>query len=293
MFKRLLKIVFISILSSVAAVICFYMAVKHNAFGPILSESELLEYKNETASLVLSDDKTIIGKYFQKNRTNATFQDLPSHLIQCLVATEDARFFEHKGVDSRSMLRVVFKSLILRNKRSGGGSTITQQLAKNISGRHDFGFLTMPVNKTKEIIQAQRIEKVFSKEDILTLYLNTVSFGENIYGIETASLRYFNKKVKLLTVEESAVLIGILKANTFYNPHLNPKNALVRRNIVLKQMLHYNYLNQRETDSLSRLALNLNYNNLNKNNISGYFIDLVETKTKHIIDSINQRDKTN
>ena len=292
-FKRLLKILGISILLGIVAIIGFYTAVKHNAFGPILTESELLNYKNETASLVLTEDEVIIGKYFQENRTNATYKDLPKHLIQALVATEDARYFEHKGVDSRSMLRVLFKSIILRNKRSGGGSTITQQLAKNISGRSSFGFLTMPVNKTKEIIQAQRIESVFSKEDILTLYLNTVSFGENVYGIETASQRYFNKKVNKLSIEESAVLIGILKANTFYNPHLNPKNALKRRNIVLQQMLHYNYLSTKEADSLSQLDLKLNYNNVNKNNISGHFIALVEGKANHIIDSINKRNKTN
>lgn len=291
--KRFLKYGSILFLLTVVGVLVFYFSVKNGAFGPIYSEEDLLNFKNETASLVLSEDDVILGKYYKKNRTNAVYKDFPKHVINALVATEDTRFFEHTGVDSRSLFRVVFKSLLLRDKRSGGGSTITQQLAKNMTGRKDFGFLTMPVNKAKEIIQARRIESIYSKEDILTLYLNTVSFGENIYGIETASLRYFNKKLKSLNIEESAVLIGILKANTYYNPHLNPKNALKRRQVVLKQMETYKYLKPSELDSLNQLPLGLDYHNLNNNNSSGHFLSFVKKKTVKILDSINKANKTN
>ena len=121
-------------------------------FGHVFSEKELKEFKNETASLVVSDNGKIIGKFFADNRTNVEFQQIPKDLVNALVATEDARYFEHEGVDSRSLLRVLIKSIILQQKSAGGGSTITQQLAKNMFGRQGYGFLSMPVNKTKEII---------------------------------------------------------------------------------------------------------------------------------------------
>lgn len=271
----------------------FITAVNYDVFGRIYTSDELQEFSNETASIVLSDNETIIGKYFNENRTNVSYNQLPKHLIDALIATEDSRYFEHSGVDARSMFRVLFKTILLNNKRSGGGSTITQQLAKNMYGRANYGPLTMLVNKTKEAIQAYRIENTFTKEEILTLYLNTVSFGENIYGIETAALRYFNKETSQLTIEEAAVLIGILKANTYYNPRLHPKNALNRRNTVLAQMLKYNYVTQQHFDSLQKLPLKLNYTNLVTTNKAGYFLALVKQKATTIIDSINKADNSN
>jgi penicillin-binding protein 1A len=185
---------------------------------------------------VLSSEDELIGRIFSENRTNVSFRQIPPDLINALIATEDSRFYEHKGIDSRSLFRVFFKSLLLNKSNSGGGSTISQQLAKNMFGRKNSGLLSILVTKTKEAILARRLEKTFTKDEILTFYLNTVSFGENIYGIETASLQYFNKKVGDLKIEESAVLIGMLKANTLYNPRLHPENAMSRRNVVLKQM---------------------------------------------------------
>ncbi len=126
-------------------------------------------------------------------------------------------------------------------------------------GRKDSGFFHVITNKIREMIMARRLEKVFTKEEILTLYLNTVSFGENVFGIEAASGRFFNKSTENLKAEESAVLIGMLKANTYYNPRLHPENARLRRNVVLKQMEKYNYLKASEADSLSKLPLKLDY----------------------------------
>lgn len=289
---KFLKYTSILLLLVVIGITGFYFSVKNNVFGPVYTTQDLLNYKNETASIIKSEDDVIIGKFFNKNRTNTTYKELPKHLINALVATEDARFFEHSGVDSRSMFRVFIKSILLGNKRSGGGSTISQQLAKNMTGRSEYGFMSMPVNKTKEIIIAQRIEGIYSKEDILTLYLNTVSFGENIYGIESAALRYFNKKTKDLTVEESATLVGILKANTYYNPHLNPDHSLSRRRVIINQMANYGYLTRKESDSLIKLPLQLNYNNLKSNNKSGHFIAFVEKESKQILDSLNTANNT-
>ncbi|TYC14825.1 penicillin-binding protein [Bizionia gelidisalsuginis] len=290
--KRILLLIAKIAIGLFLILILFILAVKWNVFGKIYTEDELINYKNETASVVLSENRVVLGKYFDKNRTNASYEQFPKHLIDALVATEDARFFEHDGVDTRSLLRVIFKSILTGDKRSGGGSTISQQLAKNMSGRSSHGFLSLPVNKVKEIIQAKRIESIYSKENILTLYFNTVSFGENIYGIESAALRYFNKKVSDLTIEEAAVLVGILKANTYYNPKKNPKNAVMRRNVVLSQMQRYDYLDKKTADSLSEIPLKLNYNNLTSKNNAGHFLTYVKGEASKIIDSINKNSKT-
>jgi penicillin-binding protein 1A len=251
-------------------------------FGHIEGRSELLNYKNATASIVLSEEGDIIGKFYTENRTNISYDKIPSDLINALISTEDARFFEHGAIDYRSLMRVAVKTVLFRKRESGGGSTITQQLAKNMYGRRNFGPITVPVNKLKEIFLAIRLEKVLSKEDILTLYLNTVSFGENIFGIEAASMKYFSKKTDLLRIEESAVLIGILKANTRYNPHLNPGNALNRRNVVLNQMEKYNYLHKREADSLMRLPLVLKYNDMESAGPADYFLVQVKGEAERI-----------
>ena len=257
-------------------------------FGHVYSENELKDFKNEEASLVLSDDGSLIGKYFADNRTNIRFEQIPNYLIQALVATEDARYFEHDGVDSRSLLRVLVKSLILQDKRSGGGSTLTQQLAKNMYGRKNYGFLSMPVNKTKEVILAQRLEDIYSKEDILTLYLNTVPFGENVLGIESAAHRYFNKRVEELDIQESAVLVGMLKANTYYNPRLYPDNALKRRNVVLEQMEKYDYIDQKTSADLQKAELKLDYANLQSEGPANYFLVSIKREASDIIEKVNQ-----
>lgn len=213
-------------------------------FGKIPSKTELVALQNEAASLVLAGNNEPIGKFFHENRTNVPYDSLPSHLVDALIATEDARFYEHEGVDARALLRVLVKSILLGNRSAGGGSTLSQQLAKNLFGRKDYGKISLGVNKLKEIILANRLEEVYSKEEIIELYFNTVPFSENIYGIEVAAQRFFSVPVSQLKLEEAAVLVGMLKANTRYNPRLNPKNALERRNMVFSQMETNNYLTQ-------------------------------------------------
>jgi penicillin-binding protein 1A len=262
------------------------LSVYLGAFGRLHSKGELVNFKNATASTVLSGKGELIGKYFSENRTNISYDQIPPHLINALIATEDARFFEHKGVDSKSVLRVLLKTILFLDRSSGGGSTITQQLAKNMFGRRDFWILTVPVSKIKEVLLAFRLEKIFDKEEIVTLYLNTVSFGENIYGIGTASQRYFNKSVDKLNIEESAVLVGMLKANTRYNPRLHPENAESRRNVVLNQMEKYEYLTRSQTDSLCRLKLVLNYTNPESDGPADYFLFQVKNETERILGEI-------
>lgn len=292
--KRTLRKIIVSLftlaLLGVASVILLFFAVKWQVFGPLQSKEELLKIQNATATVVYSSDDKVLGKIFTENRTNAKFEDLPQHLIDALVATEDARFYEHEGVDRRSMLRVLVKSILLGDESAGGGSTLTQQLAKNLYGRSSYGFLTLPVNKFKEIILATRLEEIYSKEQILELYLNTVPFSDNTYGIEAASNRFFSKKPKNLTVEESAVLIGTLKASTYYNPRLHPDNSFQRRNVVLNQMMRYGYLGEQDYDSLKVLPLKLDYNNVANDSKAPYFLTHVKKHAKEILEEIEKED---
>lgn len=267
----------------------FISSVNFGFFGHLYSSEEIQEFKNETASLILSNDGQTIGKIFAENRTNVGYEEMPQHLIDALIATEDARFFEHKGIDTWSLLRVFFKTLLLNQNSSGGGSTISQQLAKNMYGRKSFGPITMPVNKCKEAILAYRLESIYNKKEILALYLNTVPFGENVFGVQAASQRYYNKKVGDLKVEETAVLVGILKANTFYNPHLRPENALKRRNIVLAQMEKYGYLKSAQSKSLQGKPLKLDYLNLQTQGPANYFIYQAKKELNNILEEIESK----
>ncbi len=270
----------------------FLLSVYYGAFGKLHSTKELKAFQNQTATLVLSEEGTLIGKYFAENRTNIKYEQLPKHVIDALVATEDVRYFKHDGVDSRSLLRVLFKTILSNKKSSGGGSTINQQLVKNMYGRKNYGFLTMPVNKVKEAFLAYRLGNVFDKNEILTLYLNTVPFGENVLGIEAASRRFFNTSIENIQLEEAAVLIGMLKANTYYNPRLYPKHAFKRRNVVLTQMQKYNYLQIKELDSLKKIPIQLNYANLESEGPANYFLVQVKDEAHRILKEINKKNGT-
>ena len=290
--KKTLKY-FLVFLSSISLLgILFFFTVYSGIFGPLPDKEALAAIKNEEASLVMSSDNVIIGKFFAENRTNISKNEIPDHLKNALIATEDKRFFNHSGYDLRSYFRVFFKSILWGDSKSGGGSTLTQQLIKNLYGRSKYGFLSMPVNKVKEIIIATRIEEVYNKEELLLLYLNSVPFGEDVYGVEAASHRYFNKSARKLKVEESAVLVGLLKANTYFNPRLHPKHSLERRNMVLTLMEKEKYLTKAESDSLRKLALNLNYENMNAEAPAGYFVYQVKKKTLEILEDINQKNGT-
>lgn len=284
--KKAVRIFIISWIAALLAAVVFIILVYRGAFGELRNRKALKDYENAIASVVLSDEGEMIGRYFSQNRTNISFEKIPQHLHDALLATEDVRFYKHNGIDTKSLLRVLLKSIIFNDPSSGGGSTITQQLAKNMFGRHDYGRFTLLINKTKEILLARRIEKVFTKEEILTLYLNTVSFGENLFGIEAAAGRYFNKNVSSLKIEESAVLIGILKANTYFNPRINPGNSIGRRNVILSQMEKYGFLQKTETDSLVKLPLSLDYVNYELEGPADYFLVQVRNAARTILEEL-------
>lgn len=264
----------------------FVSSVYAGLFGRLPGKKELRSYRNSTASLVLSSEGELIGKFYSENRTAITLDQVPDHLINALVATEDARFYDHSGIDTRSLVRVLFKTILFSDRSAGGGSTITQQLAKNMYGRRDYLIMSVFLNKTREALLAGRIEKVFTKDEILTLYLNTVSFGENLFGIEAAAQRYFSCHASELKREDAALLIGMLKANTSFNPRLYPDNALRRRNVVLGQMEKYGYLDGDQTDSLSALPLKLSYNKTDLTGPADYFLVRVRAEADNILKEV-------
>lgn len=284
---RLFKYIASLILFACFLVLTLFSLVYFNVFGNLPNKEKLSAVFNEEASLIYSSDTIIIGKIFVENRTNIKLEQIPSYLKEALIATEDKRFYDHNGYDGQSYARVFFKSILMRDASGGGGSTITQQLIKNLYGRQYHGFLSMPINKIKELIIASRMEHLYTKDEILQLYFNSVPFGENIFGIESAANRYFNKSVNELRTEESAVLVGILKANTYYNPRLNPENAKKRRNTVLQLMNNESYLSNKVTDSLQKLPIILNYKNLDMNASTGYFTHQVKKKAIEIVKIIN------
>ena len=283
--RKTLQILAVSILSLLILLGLLFALIFTGVFGPLPEQAELKSIKKEQATLVLASDGNILGKFFAENRTNISIDEIPDHLLQALIATEDKRFYQHKGYDVRSYFRVFFKSILLGDQSAGGGSTITQQLVKNLYGRKYHGFLSMPINKAKEAIIATRMEDTYSKEEILVLYLNSVPFGEEVFGIEAASIRYFNKRARDLTVEESAVLVGILKANTYYNPRLYPENAIARRNQILSLMQQESFLNLKEADSLKKLPLNLSYTNYQLFSPAAYFLPQLKKKLQHLLET--------
>lgn len=264
-----------------------FFAVYLGVFGHIDSVEKLANIQNYLSSEIYSNEKVLLGKYYFQDRTNTRYDDLPKHLIDALIATEDVRFYDHNGIDRKSSLRVIIKSLLFQNKRAGGGSTIHQQLARNLFPRKRHSIVTMPVNKFREMIIGVRLHKAYSKKEILELYLNTVSFGENTYGIETAAKRFFNKSPGELQPEESALLVGMLKGTYIYHPRLFPEKSLSRRNLVLSQMFRYNYLDSVTADSLRNLPLELDYVRLSHNEgLAPYFrehlrMDLLRWAQEH------------
>jgi len=270
---RLALKILLSVLLLFAVVLTLFVALTlAGVFGKIPDAATLVKIQNPLATEVYSADGVLMGTYNIQNRQYLEPSDITNNIKYALIATEDVRFYSHKGVDTRSLFRVFFKTLLLRKESAGGGSTLTQQLVKNLFPRGDYGAITIPVNKVREMASARRMEQIYSKEEILVLYLSTVPFGENTFGIKAASRRYFNSDPEDLSLEEIAVLVGMLKATGNYNPVRNPGKAFARRNVVLSQMTRYNYLNSTEADSLKLLPLIADYHPLPHNaGIAPYF----------------------
>ncbi len=259
-----------------------YFMVSWGLFGEIPDDEKLKGIRNHVASEVYAADGVLLGKFYIENRTNVDRENIAPVVLDALVATEDVRFYQHDGIDIRSLGRVFVKSILMMDRSSGGGSTITQQLAKNLYPRQNYWLLTMPVNKLREMIIAKRLERVYSKQEIITMYLNTVPFGGNVYGVEAAAQRFFNKSSANLLAEEAAVLVGMLKATTSYNPRLYPERSLGRRDVVLSQMEKYGFISEENADSLQQIPLTLDYNYQTHNEgMASYFREKIRVELNH------------
>ncbi|TKK68237.1 penicillin-binding protein [Ilyomonas limi] len=257
--KKAVKYIWILFFSGLLFVVLMILLADWGVFGKMPSIEELQNPSASLASQVYAADGTLMGKYYLEDRVNVEYKDISKHVINALVATEDERFYEHSGIDARALGRAI-TSL----GTEGGASTITMQTAKNLFTDYSPNTLKRIVQKLKEAIIAIKLERNFTKQEIITLYLNTVPFGDNVYGIRNAAKTFFKKEPDRLTVGEAAVLIGMLKASNTYNPRINPKRARERRNIVLDQMVRNNYITKAEADAIKVTPIPLNYEKLNE-----------------------------
>ena len=259
----------IGIASCIVAFFLYLGAVDINLlwlFGKSPGFIAIKDAVTSEASEIYSDDGVLIGKYFNENRTPVKFEDVNPVFWKALIATEDERFYSHHGIDYKGLVSAVKDAVVHHDAR--GASTITQQLAKNMfrmRTNYSTGLLgmipgvRMLIVKSKEWIIATKLEMTHDKNEILTMYANTVDFGSNAFGIKTAAKTYFNCSPKDLTVEQAAVLVGMLKATTYYNPLANPENSLRRRNVVLSNMVRHGDMTHADYDSISKIDIKLNY----------------------------------
>lgn len=291
--NKWVKRVLIGLASVIGAFLLLYVSIYAELWGKIPDYEELISLRQAQATQVLDKDENLIGKYFIYDRQPINYEDLPQHLINALIATEDARFYEHGGIDNKSLLRVFLKSILLQDKSSGGGSTITLQLAKNLYGRKDYGIFSIVVNKLKESIVADRLESIYSKNEILTLYFNTVPFPDNTYGIESTAHKFFNKSTKRLNLSEAATLVGTLKANHSYNPRLFPERSQLRRDVVIQQMVKYKYLSEIEANNIIDQPIKLDYQHYDHNQgLAPYFREQVKKDAIALLSEKKKEDNT-
>jgi len=251
--------------------ILFILSIRFNLgnlYGEFPSYRSLENPKSELSSLLFSADNVLLGSYYRKNRSQIEYKDLSPELINTLVFTEDYRFYNHSGISFPDLLRVAVKTIILQQADAGGGSTITQQLAKNLfktrtdlnDGKlNDVPLLGILIIKIKEMIMAVELEKNFTKKEILAMFLNTIEFGGNAYGIKVATQTFFNKTPAEINYQEAACLVAMVNKPTRFNPVRNPEIALEKRNQILSKISNYGVITSEEADSISLLPIELNY----------------------------------
>ncbi len=243
------------------------------------SRKELRNIQNQVASEVFSADSVLLGRYYIQDRTEVQYENISKEVINALIATEDVRFYEHEGIDFVSLGRVIVKSIFLQDESAGGGSTLSQQLAKNLYPRERYWVLSLLINKLREVSTAYRLENIYTKEELLTMYLNTIPFADNAFGIQAAAKRFFSTTADTLTTDQAAMLIGQLKATHNYNPRLFPKRALERRNVVLSQMVKYNFLDEKKAESLKERSLGLKYSRISHHQgLAPYFREYLKSE---------------
>jgi penicillin-binding protein 1A len=256
-YKKIFIWIWVSVFSSLLLFGAFVMMISWGWFGSLPSLEELENPKTYLASEIYSEDGVLLGKYYLQNRSNAGFNEISPNVYNALIATEDIRFYDHPGIDFRGAGSIVLYAMIGKKR---GASTITQQLAKNLFPRKKFdNVFNKATTKLKEWVTAVRIEHSYTKEEIITMYLNTVEFGGNSFGIRSASKTFFGKNPIDLNENEAALLVGMLKGISKFNPVRYPDKALSRRNTVLEQMEKYSFISKQTFDSLQSKPIVLNY----------------------------------
>ena len=279
--KKIIKWFWICLSVPVVMVIALLMMVW--TFADIPSFEELENPDSKLATQVIAEDGEILTTFHIENRSYVTYEELSPNLVNAAIATEDVRFHNHSGIDFRALARVAFKTVLGGNSGQGGGSTITQQLAKTLYPREDVSsripgvsILKMVWIKLKEWITAVKLERNYTKNEIMNMYMNQVFFGSNAYGIKAASHTFFGKHPSDLTVEESATLVGMVNKPTRYNPALNPDKSLTRRNFVIGQMEKAGFITKAERDSIQQIPIMLSYQVQDHNAGYGpYFRDML------------------
>ena len=265
--KALIGLWSIFILGIVSIILLFWMISK-GWLGYLPPLEELQNPRNKYATEVISSDMQLLGRYYrQENRVGVNYEDISPNMINALIATEDARYYSHTGIDFKSLLRAIAKL-----GKAGGGSTITQQLAKQLWSPRANNIFERALQKPIEWVIATKLERLYSKEEILTMYLNQFDFLYNAVGIKSAAQVYFSTTPDKLTIEEAAMLVGMCKNPSMYNPRRRPERALNRRNTVLDQMCKYGYLTDQACDSLQSLPVDLKYQSVDhKQGLAPYF----------------------
>jgi penicillin-binding protein 1A len=278
-YKKYLKIFWSIYIAGVLSVVILFTLLSFGMLGFMPDFKELENPNILLATELISSDGETFGKFLRENRTLEEFDNISKEVIKALIATEDYRFQKHSGIDMQSLARVAGKTVLLNKGHSGGGSTITQQLAKLLFPREEFSNkLQIVLRKFKEWIIAVKLEKSYTKKEIITMYLNKFDFLNLAVGIKSAAKTYFNKTPKELTTNESAMLVGMVQNPAIYNPRRRPEKTKRRRNVVLSQMHKYNYLSKEAFDSLKTKDLNLNINvTSHKRGIATYFREFIRT----------------
>jgi len=278
MYKKLLIIFWSIFLFGILMVVLLFAGVSNGTFGFMPSFEELENPQSSLATEVYSSDEALLGKFYFQNRSFVKYQELSPYLVDALIATEDVRFKEHSGIDVRGLMRVI-KGLATGNKNAGGGSTISQQLAKMLFPREHFkNKLDIVFRKFREWVIAVNLERSYTKKEILTMYFNKYDFLNLAVGIKSAANVYFNTTPDSLKIEQAAMLVGMAKNSSYYNPLRRPQLTLERRNVVLSQMVKYDYLSTQQYDSLINTPLGIDYQKVDhKRGMAPYFREYLRT----------------
>ncbi|SHK81335.1 penicillin-binding protein 1A [Chitinophaga jiangningensis] len=281
--KKSVKILWRVAFGVLAFIVLLILLINFRVIGNMPSMEELENPRAALAAEVIADDGTILGKYYQVDRSSSDYNEISKNVINALIATEESRFYDNSGIDAKGTFAIPFYLLIGKKR---GSSTITQQLALNLQAdalgkKRATNPISRGFQKLQEWIIAIKLERNFTKQEILTLYLNTVSFGDNVYGIENGARTFFSKDAGHLSIEEAAILVGMLKGNTLYNPRRNPQMALSRRNTVIDNMVENKFITAAEAATAKSKPIVLHYNKIDHNKgLAPYFREVLRDELK-------------